>query len=93
MPWYGNNFPYTAQAIGTNALNASGVYAIWHAKATVYVGESNDLQRRLLEHRNAQGTCINNQAPTACGCEFVDANRRVALQDQLIAELTPVCNQ
>ena len=96
MPWNGNNFSYTQQAITTTAPNAPGVYAIWgtgETNATVYVGESNDIERRLLEHRQSQGGCINGYAPTTCGFELVAANERVARQNTLIAELTPHCNQ
>ena len=93
MSWYGNNFPYTAPAIAMNAPNKSGVYIIWRTDETIYVGESDDLARRLLEHQKAQGTCINNETPTTCGFELVAANTRVSRQNKLIAELNPICNQ
>ncbi len=96
MAWQGNSFSYDAQSILANAPNASGVYAIWgtgDTSATVYVGESNDVARRLLEHRNDQGTCINNANPTTWGVELVDSNQRVARQNTLIGELKPSCNQ
>ena len=93
MAWQGNDFAYIALTIIASAPNASGVYAIWRTNATIYVGESNDLARRLLEHRNAQGTCINNANPTRCGFELVGANQRVARQNDLIGELNPICNQ
>jgi len=93
MPWYGNSFSYTAEAIALNAPNKSGVYVIGQTDATIYVGESNDLARRLLEHEKAQGTCINNATPTRCGFELVAANTRESRQDKLIAELKPICNQ
>ena len=93
MPWYGNSFPYTAEAIALNAPNKSGVYVIWQTNTTIYVGESNDLARRLLEHQKDQDTCINNATPTRCGFELVAANTRVSRQDKLIAELKPICTQ
>ncbi len=93
MPWFGNNFPYTAEAIALNAPNKSGVYVIGQTNATIYVGESNDLARRLLEHQKAQDTCINNLTPKSCGFELVAANSRVSREVNLIAELKPICNQ
>ena len=54
MSWYGNNFPYTAQAIAMNTPNKSGVYVVWRTDTTIYVGESNDLARTLLAHQKAQ---------------------------------------
>ena len=71
MSWYGNDFPYTAQAIALNTPSKSGVYVIWRTDTTIYVGESNDLARRLLAHQKAQSTCINNEMPTTCGFELV----------------------
>ena len=71
MSWYGNDFPYTAQAIALNTPSKSGVYVIWWTDTTIYVGESNDLARRLLAHQKAQSTCINNETPTTCGFELV----------------------
>ncbi len=94
MPWRGSNFSFTENAILTNAPNNSGVYAIWGTQGsngTVYIGESNDVQRRLLEHRRATGTCIAGYAPTTCGVELVPSNQRMRRQNELIAELHPYC--
>ncbi len=93
MSWYGNNFPYTAQAIAMNTPNKSGVYVVWRTGTAIYVGESNDLARSLLAHQKAQNTCINNETPTTCGFELVAANTRVSRQNKLIAELNPICSQ
>jgi GIY-YIG catalytic domain len=93
MPWSGQNLPFTSAAISNSAPASSGVYAIWNKSGWIYFGESNDIQRRLLEHLNETGTCIKNHAPTSCGYEMWPANQRVARQNQLILELGSACNQ
>ena len=95
VPWNGNETAYTDEGL-LGVPQVSGVYAIWTANAWIYVGESGDVGRRLLEHatgQSEQSQCINRQDPTGCGYEVVAANRRVARQNELIAELRPVCNR
>lgn len=93
MPWNGQNIAWTRAAIIAGVPHASGVYAIWKPDTWIYVGETNDLQRRLLEHYDGDNACITRQNPTACGYEIVAAASRVARQNILIRELRPVCNQ
>lgn len=96
MPWTGNSFPFTEAGITANAPTRSGVYMIWGTGGTnsvVYVGETNDLQRRLLEHRRETNTCIARQNPATCGFELVESVQRVQRQNQLIQEFRPTCNQ
>jgi predicted GIY-YIG superfamily endonuclease len=74
--------------------HASGVYAIYNQQRWIYFGESNDLQRRLLEHLNNAGSCILNNAPNGFMFE-VNATEagRTARQNALILALSPACNQ
>lgn len=94
MAW--NNptgYPFTHDGIIRNAPNASGVYALFTQQRWVYIGESNDIQRRLLEHLNAPGPCISQYAPLSFSFELAPAAQRVARQNVLIQELRPACNQ
>ena len=93
MPWQGQNFAYTRASIVQNAPSVSGVYAIWKQGTWIYVGETNDLKRRMLEHYDGDNACITRNAPTGFGFEVVQAATRVARQNQLIGELKPACNQ
>lgn len=86
-------FPFTEASIRANAPNTSGTYAIYRTEAWIYFGESNDLQRRLLEHLREAGTCIHRQAPTGFQVEVAAAQQRVVRQNQLIAQFRPACNQ
>ena len=84
---------YNQQGIAS-APHASGVYALYTAQKWVYVGECNDIQRRLVEHVATADTYITRLQPTGFMFELVagDGARR-ARQNQLILELNPVCNQ
>jgi len=84
---------YNQQGI-VSVPHASGVYALYTAQKWVYVGESDDIQRRLVEHVTTADTYITRQQPTGFMFELVigDEARRARL-NQLIVALNPVCNQ
>lgn len=96
MPWY-NRFishPFTYASVVSNAPSASGVYALYVPTGPwVYIGESNDIQRRLLEHLKESGTCLANYRGLYFSYELAPTGSRVTRQNQLILELRPVCNQ
>jgi len=89
MPW----FQYNYASIVANAPNLSGVYALFTPQAWIYIGESGDIQTRLLQHLNGDNPCITRNAPTGSQFELVPPAQRVARQNQLIATLDPICNR
>jgi hypothetical protein len=95
MPWDGTQIgPFTRNGILANTPNASGVYALWTGDTFVYIGESNDILRQLLELFGSRRPCIIKYARLVFGYELVPtAAQRVARHDQLICELLPACNQ
>ncbi len=86
-------FYFTRDSITANAPNASGVYALFKDGQWIYFGESNDIQRRLLEHLTQAGTCILQNAPTGFQFELVVADQRVVRQNHWIAGNATPCNQ
>jgi hypothetical protein len=92
MPWLGPNIAWSRRAIIASVPNVSGVYAIWKPLQWIYVGEADDVLRRLLEHFDGDNACINQAIPTGCGFELLQPGARVARQEALIAELGPLCN-
>jgi hypothetical protein len=84
---------YDRPSIVANAPNASGVYAIYGPQRWIYVGESGDIQTRLLQHLGGENACITKNGPTGFAFELSPAAQRVARQNQLIAALNPSCNQ
>jgi hypothetical protein len=95
MPWAGTKvLPFTKHGILANTPNASGVYALWTGETLVYIGESNDILRRLLELFGSPTPCIAQHMRLVFGYELVPTEaQRVARQDRLIRELVPACNQ
>ena len=95
MPWAGTQvFPFTKNGILANTPNASGVYALWTGETWVYIGESNDILRRLVELVGSPRPCFAKYVRLVFGYELVPTEaRRVARQGQLIRELVPACNQ
>ena len=87
-------FTWDRSTILTYAPNSSGVYAIFNGQSWIYVGESGDVQARLLQHWNIDIRCINQNVSTGFQFELVAGQAaRVARQNQWIAALRPLCNQ
>ena len=91
---------YMERSVKASAPQVSGVYGIYARSASqndwIYVGESENIQKRLIEHLQGKGPedqCILSHRPTGFTYEAVSADRRVARQDELILELRPHCNQ
>jgi GIY-YIG catalytic domain len=94
MSWLGLNwYSYTGLAVGQNAPEASGVYAIANGSTWIYIGETNNIKRRLMEHLNGDNPCILIRSPDRFSFEFHGGLARVSRQNELILELRPACNQ
>jgi hypothetical protein len=85
-------FSFNEITIRTNAPTQSGVYALYHDR-WVYVGESENIRKRLLEHLRGDTPSVSRHAPTGFTFELAPASTRVARQDQLILQLAPLANQ
>lgn len=88
-----NRCAFTETDINRYVPAVSGVYGIYGRNGLLYVGETNDMERRLLEHLSEPGTCIQRLGPTSCGWEEVASSGRVSRQNELILQLKPACNQ
>jgi predicted GIY-YIG superfamily endonuclease len=91
---------YSEPSVRASAPAVSGVYGIYCRRGSeqdwIYVGESQDILGRLLEHLQGKGpedACIVSHSPTSFTYEAVEEKRRVARQDELILELHPACNE
>jgi predicted GIY-YIG superfamily endonuclease len=91
------SYPFMDGFIRANAPSASGIYILFSTPGftweVIYVGDSDNVQARLLEHLNGDNACISERGPTAFICEQHDAERRQARRDELIGEYNPTCNQ
>jgi len=83
---------WSESSIKANARQSSGVYAIYSA-VWIYIGESNNIQGRLLEIWNGANACIKRAFPTAFAFEECDLAERLRRQETLAARFRPLCNQ
>lgn len=88
-----SGYSFTESSVKVNAASRSGVYGLYTQSRWIYVGETNDIQRRLLEHLAETSGCIKRHAPTGFVYELVESGSRVARQNALIRELIPACNE
>ncbi len=92
LPMYEGYFPSTQECVSTRVPQASGIYVLWNRDVWIYVGVSDDIQGRLLQHLAGDNNCITQGRPTAFGFELVDdPNEREARATALIRDLMPIC--
>ena len=82
---------WSESSIKANAPQASGVYAVYN-RTWIYIGESNDIQHRLLEHWGGDSACITRAVPDGFVFEVSSQEERVRRQQALIARFRPRCN-
>ena len=90
--WYG----FSEQAIQNNVPHSPGVYRIATSHSEVYVGQSTDLQHRLLEHvrgESDQSACIKRNGATIFLYAIrYDQGNRSDLEEEWITRYKPICN-
>ena len=90
MPWQSNNrLFFNESSIETNAPAESGVYGCWNENNWIFIGDSNDLQKALLEHERIG---FGPHIPDAFTYELWPAEVRRAKAWNLIVEFQPVLN-
>jgi excinuclease UvrABC nuclease subunit len=82
---------FTASNIRSSVPNSGGVYGIFDAGKWIYVGESEKLQGRLLEHAADLSHEMHRHHPTHFVYELTD--QRTLRQSQLVRECAPICNE
>ena len=93
MPWANpDRCPLTKEFIGT-IPPVPGVYALCLGREFIYIGDTENLQRKLLDHLDEKSECISRMNPDTFSFEPVPDPERVARRNRLILELNPVCNQ
>jgi excinuclease UvrABC nuclease subunit len=83
---------WSESSIKANAPQSSGVYAIYSA-VWIYIGEADDIQRKLLQHWDGDNVYITCAVPTAFAFEVCNLAERVRRHVALIARFQPLCNQ
>jgi predicted GIY-YIG superfamily endonuclease len=93
MSFTNSGYSFTEAKIKAVAPTGSGVYGLYTSQRWVYIGETKNIEQRLLQHLAGDNACISGWNPTGFAYESVTADERVARQDALILELNPACNQ
>ncbi len=83
---------FKAAVVLREAPPYSGVYGLSNALGWIYVGETDDIQARLLAHLEEPGAFGVRGAPTGFSFELSSPNERLARQRQIIVEFDPACN-
>jgi predicted GIY-YIG superfamily endonuclease len=93
MPFpQGNSFALSTNSVQAHAPNSSGVYGIFNASQWIYVGESSDIQRRLLAHIQDTEAYLKRYSPTGFSFELQPEASREARRDALNLELPVMVN-
>ncbi len=84
--------PFTREGIERISPGQKGVYALYNTEACVFVGKTDDIRRRLLEHLNKRDNiCILRERPIHFIADVsADADARLKT---LMIELKPLCPQ
>lgn len=85
--------PLQQVSIHNFAPTTSGVYGLSNAREWIYIGETDNIQRALLDHLTGSPTPTMNMHPTGFVFELCDRAHRPARQDRLVLEYGPVFNQ
>jgi predicted GIY-YIG superfamily endonuclease len=85
----------TLRPLRTTRWNAvAAVYGVLNARSQViYVGQTDNLQRRIVEHLSDYGHCMHPLGATALVADVVpDPIERTRREAALIREYSPPCN-
>ena len=87
--------PFSTLGIAVFAPARSGVYVICNQQGQcVYVGQSNDIQRRLSEHLNDTTHTMHAHGGVSFAYDLVDGDLARTLRERtLILTLNPPCNE
>jgi hypothetical protein len=92
--WRGACFNFEREAIAASAPSAPGVYVLWSGNCWIYVGESNNIQWRLIAHVDDESEWTTREAPRSFGFEVIpDPGQRVSYRNALIQVLAPTWRQ
>jgi predicted GIY-YIG superfamily endonuclease len=80
---------------GTNWNSVPAVYGIMNSKRQmIYIGQSEDLKRRMAEHQADTKHCMHRYGPALVLAEVIQVEAtRLARERQLVLEYAPPCNQ
>src|SRR5262245_59147597 len=95
MAWQGIGwFRFDESSVNLNAPSAPGLYAFIDGSTIVYVGETEDLHKRLVEHCQRPEFFFNQFVYLRFGYELLlGRSARLSRHVDLIQEFRPACNE
>jgi excinuclease UvrABC nuclease subunit len=89
---FNNSTTYDFRTSTWNPVAA--VYGVMNAnKQIIYIGQTDDLKRRMAEHINDTRHCMHRYAPRLVSVEVINVEAsRLAREKALIDEYRPPCN-
>ena len=86
---------FSTESVQRDAPACSGVYGLSDAGQWIYVGETGNIQDRLLELLEEKSTFafLGGRTPTGFSFEICPSGGRIARQDRLVHELEPIVNR
>ena len=102
MSSWSSRYSYTEEKVKKNTTSAGGVYRLSYKRGdsyyVFYVGQTDDLQRRLLEHlaKAESDKCIKKYLQDhSCYFRYLkesSESKRLKIEQDLIKEYKPKCN-
>jgi hypothetical protein len=93
VDWDGDPFPLTRTNVIRNAPGASGVYGLRNAEQWVYIGQSPNIYRSLLEYRAGRMPRVLESQPNMFVFELCPPSSRSKRQRELAQRYHPICNK
>ena len=86
---------FNIASVKQEAPACSGVYGLSNAGEWIYVGETANIQGRLMELLQETSTLafLGGRTPTGFSFEICHPTDRIARQDRLVHELEPIVNR
>jgi hypothetical protein len=84
-------YPFSYGVITANAPRTSGVYGLFSATECIYVGEADNIYRKLMEHLFEHHTPVEQRGPTGFVFEICSADKRNCLHTVFTSRYRPVC--
>ena len=86
-------FSLNRTSVSRNAPEESGVYGLSVPGKWIYIGQSFNIRRALLEYLSGQKPYVLQWQPRQFTFELLPFKERVARQKELVARYQPVCNR
>ena len=84
---------FSVGGIRAYAPATPGVYGVSNAREWIFIGQTHNIQGKLLEHLGDMDGQLQQRRPTGFVFEACDPWVMSLRQDRLIREYNPVCNR